>query len=294
MFELVESVPAAEPVFAAARKRLGGRDPRDLVRTASLGELHTNRTAQLLCGAQALAIWICLKAAIPGPLTIAGYSAGELTAWGVAAALDIDTTIELIAMRADFMDRAAPADTGLAAVLGLGRQAVDELCSRHGTFIAIINADDHFLIGGHVADLTAALEEARARGAVHLTRMPISLASHTPLLRGAGDAFHAALVERLSNSRLPFGRRLLSGVDGEPVMRIDEGLVKLAMQVEQAIDWAACMATCIASGPRCVVELGPGDGLARMFTQFSPSLHVRSVAAFRSLNGVEDWLRRLF
>ena len=291
MFALIEDTPVAEPVFAAARKLLNGRDARELVRTATDDELHSNRTAQILCCTQALAFWSVLNEVISAPVTVAGYSAGELVAWGVAGALDTDTTFQLIGARADIMDRAAPSETGLAAVLGLERQAIDALCSKHGVYVAIINASDHFVIGGDIDALRAAVDEAAQIGASHIRLLPIGLASHTPLLRGASDAFQIALRKQASAISSPKARRLLSGIDGQSLRDVDEGLRKLALQVAQSVDWAACMATCIATEPNCVLELGPGDGLANMFSQAAPNISVRSVAAFRSLSGVEDWLK---
>ncbi|MCW5889465.1 MAG: hypothetical protein KIT14_02830 [bacterium] len=40
---------------------------------------------------------------------VAGFSVGELAAWGVAGALDSHTTLELVARRAELMDAATVA-----------------------------------------------------------------------------------------------------------------------------------------------------------------------------------------
>src|SRR5690606_32880860 len=102
--------------------------------------------------------------------------------------------------------------------------------------------------------------------------------------------FEAILQEQLAGVTLGSGHRLLSGVDGEPVRKVGDGLHKLALQIRQTVDWAACMATVQAANPQCVLELGPGDGLARIFAEVAPDLPVRSVTAFRSAGGVRDWL----
>jgi [acyl-carrier-protein] S-malonyltransferase len=83
---------------------------------------------------------------------------------------------------------------------------------------------------------------------------------------------------------------LISGIDGAPVLRVEDGLCKLALQIQQTIDWAACMDACRAARPQRVLELGPGDALARMIGEAKPRLHARSVAAFRSLDGIRHWL----
>lgn len=290
MFDLVGEAPEAAPVFAAARRVLDGRDPRDLVRQASDADLHANRTAQILCCTQALAYWAVLGPASPRPLTVAGYSAGELAAWGIAGILDAETVLDLTARRAALMDEASPAASGLGAVLGLPREEIEAICRAHNLHIAIVNGPLHVLLGGAVADLEPALAEAERRGASRTVRLSVSVASHTPLLRAAGERFGALLHQRAAGMRLPPGVRLISGVDGASVLRLDEGLRKLALQIGQTVDWAACMDACRGARPQRMLELGPGDALARMAGDAMPGVAVRSVTAFRSLDGIRRWL----
>jgi [acyl-carrier-protein] S-malonyltransferase len=93
MFDLFADCSAAEPVFAAASKLLG-QDPRRFVREAAPADLFADRAAQILCCTQALAAWAGLGAARPVRTVIAGYSVGELAAWGCAGALDMRTTLQ--------------------------------------------------------------------------------------------------------------------------------------------------------------------------------------------------------
>lgn len=290
MFDLVGEAPGAAPVFAAARRVLDGRDPRDLVRQASDAELHANRTAQILCCTQALAYWAVLRPASPRPLTVAGYSAGELAAWGIAGILDAETVLDLTARRAALMDEASPAASGLGAVLGLPRAEIEAICRAHDLHIAIVNGPLHVLLGGAVTDLEPALAEAEQRGASRTVRLPVSVASHTPLLREAGERFGELLRRRVTGMHLSPGVRLISGVDGAPVLRLDDGLRKLALQIRQTVDWAACMDACRGARPQRVLELGPGDALARMAGDAMPDITAHSVTAFRSLDGIRRWL----
>lgn len=290
MFDLIGEAPEAAPVFAAARRVLDRRDPRDLVRQASPAELHANRAAQILCCTQALAYWAVLGPASPRPVTLAGYSAGELAAWGIAGVIDAETVLDLTARRAVLMDEASRTASGLGAVLGLPRVEIDAICRAHDLHIAIANGPLHVLLGGAVADLDPALAEAEQRGASRTVRLPVSVASHTPLLRDASKRFGELLRQRITGARVPPGVRLISGVDGAPVLHLDDGLRKLALQVGQTVDWAACMESCRAAHSQRVLELGPGDALARMAGEAMPDIAARSVTAFRSLDGIRRWL----
>jgi [acyl-carrier-protein] S-malonyltransferase len=84
--------------------------------------------------------------------------------------------------------------------------------------------------------------------------------------------------------------RLLSGLDGEPVVSIPRGQDRLAEAISQSLDWAACLDTVRASGARTILELGPGTALAAMARAAIPEARVHSVDDFRSLEGVADWL----
>ena len=85
MFDLVANCPEAEPVFAAAAEVLG-QDPRRFVREAAPADLFSDRSGQILCCTQALAARAALGTAWPARAVIAGYSIGELAAWGCAGA----------------------------------------------------------------------------------------------------------------------------------------------------------------------------------------------------------------
>jgi [acyl-carrier-protein] S-malonyltransferase len=71
------------------------------------------------------------------------------------------------------------------------------------------------------------------------------------------------------------------------------GAEKLARQIEQTVNWAACMESCRAAGVATVLELGPGDALARMMHEVIPDGDVHSLSQFHSLAGLQDWMERL-
>jgi len=289
MFELAASEPAAAPVFAAAAAVLGGRDPRDLVRQ---GEevIHRNDVAQVLCCAAALAAWAVIGPAAPRPLVIAGYSAGEVPAWAVAGVMDMKAAFHLVARRAGLMDEETHAPCGLAAIVGLPGHVIDGICRTHALHIAIINGPSHFIVGGGAAGLQAALADAAGRGATRATMLPIHVASHTPLLAAASARFAAVLTQNMADAALPDGVRLISGIDGMPVRSLIEGLPKLAAQVSTTVDWAGCMDACRAARPARMLELGPGNALARMAGELAPGIPARSVADFRTAEGLRRWV----
>ncbi len=291
MFDLTADHPAAQEAFAAARPLLGGADPRDLARAGG-DNLHANRTGQILCCVAALTAWRALEEAAPDRSIVAGYSIGDLAAWGVAGRLDPADVLALAARRAEAMDAASGTGFGLAGIRGLSLDALTDLADRHGCHLAIRNAADSGVVGGPRATLETRCREATGSGAQRAVVLPVHTPSHTPLLHAATAAFRdalAAVPPRRPPLRAP---RLVSGLDGSTVFRDADGREKLALQISRTIDWAACLDACREYGADRVLELGPGHALATMARATLPAARVHAIEEFRSLGGVADWLAR--
>ena len=292
MFELTGGVPAAAALFERAGSLLG-HDPRRLVREAAREELFENRTAQLLCSLQALAADALLTEVLPKRRCIAGYSVGEVAAWGVAGLIEPAATLELVAARADAMNAANQGQQGMLFVRGLTRDIVEQLCDGQEAAIAIANPGEAWVVGGLQPALDAIATEAKARGASRVVPVQVVVASHTYLLANASVAFGDVLSRVPIAHGLRPGVRLLSGLDAASVLNIDEGVQKLARQISEPIDWAGCLAACVEAGASAFLELGPGRALAEMAAGTYPAIPSRSLDDFRSLAGLEAWLSRV-
>jgi [acyl-carrier-protein] S-malonyltransferase len=290
MFDLLADAPAAIPVFEAAKLVLDGKDPRQVVREASNEDLHADKVGQILCCTQAMAAWAVLSAKTPRPFVVAGYSVGELAAWGVAGLLNHESDLDLAVQRAAAMDKATTQPSGLAAIRGLKRDALEPICEAHGAYIAIVNAEDHMLVGGARKALDAVVHDAQAAGAERTTMLPVVVPSHTPLLAEACHSFRQALGKAHLPAEVPSGVRLLSGIDGDTVFDVRAGADKLVRQIQQTVDWASCMESCRAAGVTKVIEFGPGHALAHMMHEFMPDSDVHSLSEFHSLPGFEHWV----
>ena len=292
MFDLLADAPEADAVFKRGRPILGGQDPRELVHRVTNDTLNTNKVGQILCCMQAIAARAVLRGKIHRPLVVAGYSVGELAAWGVAGLLSDEVVLDLAVQRAAAMDEATTQPSGLVAIRGLERATLDPICRTHGAYVAIVNGKDQMLVGGTMTALDAVIRDARAAGARRTTILPVAVPSHTPLLAGASDRFRQTLSVTHLPAEVPTGVRLLSGIDGAAVFDVRAGADKLARQIQQTVNWAACMQSCRAAGVTKVVEFGPGDSLARLMHEFMPDADVHGLSEFRSLAAFEHWVRQ--
>jgi len=290
MFDLFTDCPACEPVFTAASEQLG-QDPRRFVRDAASADLFADRAGQILCCTKALAAWAALGAGRPKLAVIAGYSIGELAAWGCAGIFDAPAILGLTQRRAAAMEAVAPPGSGLAGIIGLKRDALEPILQQHSAIIAIVNDVDSFVIGGLGDALDACCREAIAHGATRAVRIRVALPSHTNLLAEAAPKFRMALREAAPQPPHP-SYRLLSGIDGDTVEDVETGCDKLARQICTTVDWAACLESCRSAGAELALELGPGTALSHMAAPLFPEGGVRSTEEFRTVAGLRAWLLR--
>ncbi|NHZ32740.1 ACP S-malonyltransferase [Massilia rubra] len=278
MFDLARTNPAAAALLDQAGIRLD---------TATLFD---NAAAQPSIVAAALAVWEALRAHLPTPMLAAGYSIGEVAAWSVAGALAPLDAIALSRVRATAMDDAARAGPGqaLVAISGMAIEKAAALLAQYGYEIAIVNGYDACIAGGLASDL-AALGDAVAAEGAKLQRLPVAVASHTSLMAPARPAFDAALQSlRFATPACP----VLGGVGALALHTKTQAMDELSRQLVQTIRWSDCMDAAAEAGVTVALELGPGSALARMMQARHPRIACRSVADFRSIDGVAAWVGR--
>ena len=290
MFALTEdeSVPAI-PSWPAQKLQTILADP---------AALFLNRNAQPLIAAVGLARWqalsarscVQLQAPMPLPSLIAGYSVGELTAYGVAGALDCDTVIALAEVRAAAMDHCVDVNKpqAMLAVSGLTAAQALPILQQHGLAIAIQNESDRLVVGGLADDCEHAQPALLALGAV-CQRLPVAVASHTPLMKNAAISFAAALDQATWSLMIA---PVLAGIDAHKVRTTAQAIIALQAQLTAPIHWHDCMDACVESGIEVVLELGPGNALSRMIIARHPTVACRSLDEFRSIDAAADWLLR--
>lgn len=284
MFDRVRDSAAARDALEGVGHVLG----QDAFAAARSAQRFDNALAQPLLCAASLAHWQALRGALPVPGMVAGYSVGELAAHAVAGSIDTRSCLALAAQRAQCMDAASPADAGMQAVLGLDRARVSALCAAHGSYIAIVNGHDHYIVGGALPGLQALAEAARVAGA-EIRPLPVQVPSHTPLLQAAVPRFAAAL-EAVAWQRPQVA--VLAGIDARLVRDRAAMLHTLSAQLAQTIEWAQLMRQLFERGARVFLQLGPGTALARMVASAYPCCEVRAVEEFQHLDGAADWVQR--
>jgi [acyl-carrier-protein] S-malonyltransferase len=244
--------------------------------------------AQVAIVAATVASWQALAAELPAPALVAGYSVGEVSAWGCAGSWSVAEVLRVVAQRARFMADASPPGAAMMAVTSMRRDALPAILERHSLYMAIEVDDDHWVLAGRRDDLQAATASLESMGA-SAHPLPVGVPSHTPLLDAAAAALRAFLAGVPGSNP---GAPVLRGIDGQALFAYSAARDALADAVSRPIRWRACAEECLEHGISAALELPPGATLARMLAGRG-SIEARAVADFRSVDGVARWLERV-
>ncbi len=289
MLPWLDAASAAQDTLAQLAAQIGPAWRQQLSNpTLASNNACNNATAQSLLTATSIAAWQCLAPLLPAPTVVAGYSVGELPAFCVAGVYNPATALQLARVRAAAMSASvAGLATGMLAVQGLTTPVVAAVCHEHGLALAIQMAADRVVLGGPDVALQAAAASLVARGA-HCTRLAVGLASHTPWMAAAARQF----ADHLRGVAFAAPRcTLVCNLGGSALNQPADLQHALAAQIDHPIRWQACLDTVAERGARCVLEVGPGTTLSRLWAERGGPVPARSIDEFRSPEAVARWVR---
>ncbi|HVK25444.1 MAG TPA: type I polyketide synthase [Actinokineospora sp.] len=193
-----------------------------------------------------------------------GHSLGELTALAWAGAMGGPELQELAKIRGQVMAQASHGG-GAMAGLAVEPDGALALMAGHDVVIAGFNSPGQTVISGAAEEVEKVCAKASAQG-VTATRINVSHAFHSPLVKPAADAMTARLAER------PFerlARQVASTVTGDV---LDPGTDLRTLLVEQVLlpvrfTEAAARA---ARDVDLLIEVGPGRVLTGLLAQIAP------------------------
>ncbi len=246
-----------------------------------------NPVAQPLLTGIGIAAWRALAPRLPKPAVLAGYSVGELAAFHAAGVIGAADAMMIAQRRAELMDEStAGVATGLMSLANASPSLVAVLCSRHQLAVAIRLAPDHVIVGGRSSALKAAGSEAETTG-MKATPLAIATASHTPWMAGAVGPM-TTLLESVDFER----PRTPLVCDHEAGALFDPARLRhaLATQLAETVRWDDCMNAVEERGVRCVLEMGPGSALSRMWTARSSKAPARSIDEFKTVDAITRWV----
>ena len=281
--------PEAARAFEQADEALGWR-VSEVAWEGPEQRLNQTQQTQPCLVATSLACLAALRAASAQsgvdlqPAFVAGHSVGEYAALVAAGVLTGPDAIRLVARRGELMG-AARVDGGMAAVIGLDRDAVADaigaVAGPADLVVANDNAPGQVVISGTRDALISAEGALKAAGARRVIPLPVSGPFHSPWMAEVSDALAAAFEEvKWSNAAPP----VVSNVTAEPVTDADRIRNLLAEQVRSPVEWVAGVRRMADDGVDTFIECGPGAALTGMVKRIAPQARTLSVSDVATLD----------
>ncbi len=251
-----------------------------------LDRTELTQPAMLAGGIAVWRVWQGLGG--PAPAMFAGHSLGEYAALVAAEAIDFADAVRVVAERGRLMQSAVPAGVGaMAAVLGLEDEVVEaicrEACEDQVVAPANYNSPGQLVIAGHSAAVERAMHKCRDAGAKRAMILPVSVPSHSKLMKPAADGLAEVLAEiRISEPQVP----VLHNIDFQARSKPEDIRAALVGQMSAPVRWTETVQAMGAAGIKHLAECGPGrvlSGLARRIDRKLSCVSLHQVSQMESL-----------
>ena len=275
--DVYDAVPAAREVFAKA----------DAVRPetsaqcfeADAAELMQTKNTQPCVYTVDLAMAAALEAEGIHADMAAGYSLGELAALTYAGAMTIEEGTRVVSERGRLMQIASEAhETGMAAVLKLPDEKVEEICSKYPDLYPVnYNSDGQVSVAGDKEQIKAMAEDVKAeRGLAKI--LDVSGAFHSPYMNQAAEDFSKFLEgAEIGEVSIPvYSNRTALAYEGDYKQLLVE-------QIINPVYWKKLVRNMIDEGVDTFIELGPGKALTSMITRISKDVKMYRVSDMETL-----------
>ncbi len=218
------------------------------------------------------------------PSLVAGHSLGEYSAVVAAGIISLRDALIITEKRGIFMQKAVPEGKGLmAAILGLGRDEVDEVClnvSSGYVSPANFNSPWQIVIAGQKEAVEEAIVLSKEAGAKRAIPLAVSVPSHCTLMVSASDELAEILTEIDFN---PPDVPLVNNADAMILINPDSIKSSLIKQLTVPLLWEDSVRTMIDKDINIFIEAGPGTVLSGLIKKIDSKVMIYNVQDMASL-----------
>ncbi len=281
--EFCENFDEARGIFREASEALG-YDVSRLCFDGPEAELNKTFRTQPCILTASIAIQRVLSSRGKVPSVVAGHSLGEYSALVAAGVLSFRDTVMLTEKRGRFMQEAVPEGRGLmAAILGLNRDKVDEICLSLQTGYAApanYNSPGQIVIAGEKEAVEEAIKKAKEAGAKRAIPLSVSVPSHCTLMSGASEKLRELLDGiQFRSPKVP----VVNNAGAMFLTTVESIKTSLVSQLNSPLLWEDSIRAIVDSGVRTFVEVGPGKVLSGLIKRIEPEAKVLNVEDMKSL-----------
>ena len=293
---MFETCGAARAVFGEVAEA-SGVDVAKLCFEADDDTLRQTQNAQLALYTCGVAAWraLCEKLPTVAPAYMAGHSIGEYAALACCEIVSVEDGARLVRKRGEVMaesGRVRPG--GMAAILGLERDALEEVCraASTGGQVAVIandNCPGQMVISGDKEAVGRACGLATEKGAKRALPLNVSGAFHSPLMEEPKKAMREVLAH--TSFRASTGAAVVGNVSAQPVTDASQWSTLLEEQLRRPVRWTESVQTMLAAGVTTFVECGGGEVLSGLIKRIHKEAVCLKVADGASAAAAADVLR---
>jgi [acyl-carrier-protein] S-malonyltransferase len=196
------------------------------------------------------------------PAMVAGHSLGEFSALVANKVLSFKTALELVAIRANAMQKACEAQKStMAAILGLDDSLVEQICASIPNQQAVpanYNCPGQLVISGSVEGVEEACKLLKEAGAKRALLLPVGGAFHSKFMQPAQEELQKA-IEAIE-FKTPICP-VYQNVNAEAVTNPQIIKKNLVAQLTAPVRWTQTIKAMEINGATNFTEFGPGKVL---------------------------------
>lgn len=267
--DLYDNSLKAREMMERANEILGFRIT-DIMFSGSDEDLRATKVTQPAIFLHSVCLALCSDD-LPAPDMVGGHSLGEFSALVACGAVDFESALRLVAVRASEMQKCCEANPGgMAAIIGLPNEKVEEICAGTSGIVipANYNCNGQVVISGEKQAVEAACEAMKAAGAKRALPLSVSGAFHSPLMEAARVELGKAIEKtEVKTPSCPIYQNVTAKPETDPA-RIKDNLLQ---QLTSPVKWTQTVENMLADGATIFRELGPGNVLQGLIKRIASS-----------------------
>lgn len=267
--DLYDNSLKAREMMERANEILGFRIT-DIMFSGSDEDLRATKVTQPAIFLHSVCLALCSDD-LPAPDMVGGHSLGEFSALVACGAVDFESALRLVAVRASEMQKCCEANPGgMAAIIGLPNEKVEEICAGISGIVipANYNCNGQVVISGEKQAVEAACEAMKVAGAKRALPLSVSGAFHSPLMEAARVELGKAIEKtEVRTPSCPIYQNVTAKPETDPT-RIKDNLLQ---QLTSPVKWTQTVENMLADGATIFRELGPGNVLQGLIKRIAAS-----------------------
>jgi len=259
--EYAEEWDQVKTTFGQASEVLG-YDLWDIVCNGPEEKLNqTEITQPAMLAADVSVMRVMSELCMTKPYALAGHSLGEYAALVGANVLEYQDAIKLVAERGRLMQNAVPEGEGaMAAIIGLFDEQIIKSCAKAteetGKPVEAVNFNSpgQVVIAGATEAVDRAIELLQEEGAKRALKLPVSVPSHSSLMKPAADEM-AKVLQSVTFNKPDI--QVIHNYDAKSHDDPDSIREALVKQIYNPVRWVQTIQI-IREDADAIIECGPG------------------------------------